>query len=72
VTGKLTLRRDGTREWLLSDATGADVGGITYLHDADGLHYHPWLIVDGARQSIGEPVAQLNIAARLIEEALAS
>ena len=29
--GKLTLRRDGTKAWVLSDpATGQDVGGVTY------------------------------------------
>jgi hypothetical protein len=39
---KLTLRRDGPSAWLLTDATGRNVGGITYTHAADGRHYQPW------------------------------
>ena len=61
----MTLRRTSANEWLLTDAvTGRDVGSITYEHAADGNHYRLWLFVDGARQDVGEPVAQLAIAAR--------
>jgi DNA/RNA-binding domain of Phe-tRNA-synthetase-like protein len=66
---KLTLRTSGPRAWLLNDATGADVGGITYQHAPDGLHYRAWVFRDGARHDVGEPTAQLVMAARALEGA---
>lgn len=63
----LKLRRDGPSSWLLIDtATGIAVGGIDYVHAADGRHYRPWLLVGEARQHIGDPVSQLDIAARAV------
>ncbi|MEZ5854254.1 MAG: hypothetical protein R3D67_05695 [Hyphomicrobiaceae bacterium] len=62
------MRRDGARAWRLADAkTGADVGGIDYEHAADGNHYRPWRLVNGARQSLGKPLPQLAMAARAVE-----
>ena len=67
---KLQMRRDGARAWLLSDpVTGANVGGIDYEHSADGNHYRPWLLTDGARRALGQPLPQLAMAARAIEAA---
>jgi hypothetical protein len=69
---KLTLRRDGPRAWLLSNSmTSTDVGGVRYQHTPDGNHYRPWMFVDGAPQDVGEPVAQLAMAARTVASALA-
>jgi hypothetical protein len=66
---RLKMRRDGASAWLLCDAaTGADVGGIQYQHERDGNHYRPWLLIDGARVFLGEPLPQLAMAARAIEE----
>jgi hypothetical protein len=63
------MRRDGACAWLLCDAaTGADIGGIQYEHAPDGNHYRPWLLVDGARSSLGNPLPQLAMAARAVEE----
>lgn len=67
---RLKMRRDGARAWLLSDAaSGTDVGGIQYEHAADGNHYRPWLLIDGARQMFGQPLPQLAMAARAVEDA---
>jgi DNA/RNA-binding domain of Phe-tRNA-synthetase-like protein len=66
---KLTLRTSGPRAWLLSDATGADVGGITYQHAPDGLHCRGWVFRDGTRHDVGEPTAQLAMTARAIKSA---
>ena len=72
MRNRLKMRRDGARAWLLCDAaTGADIGGIEYVHASDGNHYRPWLLIDGARQPIGEPLPQLAMAARAVEEARA-
>lgn len=67
----LTLRRDGPRAWIMSNANGADMGGIEYQHDADGNHYGAWVYADGVRHDVGEPVAQLAMAARSVADALA-
>ena len=72
--GKLTLRRDGPGSWVLSDpATGHDLGGIAYVHAADGNHYRPWRNVDGERQGDGdgEAVPQLGMAVRAVTDAIA-
>jgi hypothetical protein len=67
----LKLQRASPNEWLLADAiTGHVVGGITYMHAADGNHYQAWLNADGARNGAGEPLAQLAMAARALEDAL--
>lgn len=69
---RLTLRRDGPAAWRLSDtASDVDVGGIDYVHAADGRHYRPWLLVDGVRQDVGEAVSQLDMAAKVIDDVLA-
>jgi hypothetical protein len=66
---RLKMRRDGVAAWLLCDAaTGADIGGIQYVHASDGNHYRPWLLVDGVRSALGEPLPQLAMAARAVEE----
>jgi hypothetical protein len=71
TTRALKLRRSRQNEGTLTDeAIGADVGGIDYVHDAGGNHYRPWLLVDSARQRVGEPLAQLAMAARAVEDAL--
>ena len=68
---ELKLRRTAPNAWVLTDAvTGADVGGIEYVHDADGNHYRAWVLVDGARQHVGAPLAQLDMAARIVADAL--
>lgn len=65
---RLTMKRDGASAWLLYDsATGAIVGGIEYQHASHGDHYRPWVLVDGARKNVGEPLPQLAMAARAIE-----
>ncbi len=69
MQNRLKMRRDGPCAWLLYDAaTGADIGGIQYVHASDGNHYRPWLLIDGARSPLGEPLPQLAMAARAIEE----
>jgi hypothetical protein len=69
MQNRLKMRRDGACAWLLFDAaTGADIGGIQYLHSSDGNHYRPWLLVDNARTALGEPLPQLAMAARAVEE----
>jgi hypothetical protein len=66
---RLVIRTNGPRAWLLADAvTGLDVGGIDYVHDADGDHYRPWLLADGVRSDVGEPLAQLAMAARVVAD----
>jgi hypothetical protein len=71
TTRDLKLRRASATAWILTDAvTGGDVGGIDYLHDADGNHYRPWVFVDGVEQRLGEPLAQLNMAARVVVDAV--
>lgn len=68
---RLKIRRDGANAWLLSDAsTGVEVGGVQYQHAPDGQHYRPWLLVDGVRCSLGDPLPQLAMAARAVEDAL--
>jgi hypothetical protein len=68
----LKIQRDGPRAWRLSDPyDGADVGGVDYIHAADGNHYRPWLFVDGTRHDVGDPVPQLPMAARAVEQARA-
>ncbi len=68
---RLKLRRDGAQAWRLSKpATGIDVGGIDYVHAANGNHYRPWLIVDDQRSDVGEALPQLAMAARAIEAAV--
>ena len=70
--GKLTLRRDGPGSWVLSDpATGHDLGGIAYVHAADGNHYRPWRNVDGKRQGDGEAAPQLGMAVQAVTDAIA-
>ena len=65
---RLKVRRDGVRAWLLFDATtGAEIGGIQYEHAADGNHYQPWMLIDGARRMLGQPLPQLAMAARAVE-----
>lgn len=69
---RLKMRRDGVSAWLLYDAvTGADIGGIQYEHASDGNHYRPYLLVDGARRNFGEPLPQLAMAARAVDDARA-
>jgi hypothetical protein len=69
---KLTLRRDGPGSWVLSDpATRHDLGGITYVHAADGNHYQPWRNVDDVRQGAGEAVPQLEMAVQAVTDAIA-
>ena len=69
MQNRLKMRRDGACAWLLCDAaTGTDIGGIQYKHAPDGNHYRPWLLVDGARSSLGNPLPQLAMAARAVEE----
>jgi hypothetical protein len=64
----LKLQRDGASAWRLFDkASGAAVGGIRYVHDADGNHYQPWLLVDGVAVDLDERLPQLAMAARVIE-----
>ena len=72
MTGtELKLRRTTPNAWVLTDAvTGADVGGIDYVHDADGNHYRAWMFVDGTRQHVGEPLAQLTMAAKAVHVAV--
>lgn len=68
----LKMRRDGSHAWLLADAvSGADVGGISYVHSGDGRHYRPWLLVDGVAREFGERLPQLAMAARAIEHEVA-
>lgn len=70
---RLNIRRHGASAWLLYDAaTGATVGGIQYEHAADGNHYRAWLLVDGTRCAIDNALPQLAMAARAVEDALAS
>jgi hypothetical protein len=70
---ELKLRRTSANAWAMADTvSGTDVGCIEYVHDADGNHYRAWLLVDGIRQRVGEPLAQLAMAARACEEAVAS
>jgi hypothetical protein len=69
MQNQLKMRRDGVRAWLLYDAaTGAEIGGIRYEHAPDGNHYRPWMLIDGARRDLGEPLPQLAMAARAVEE----
>jgi len=69
MQNRLKMRRDGARAWLLYDpATGVEIGGIEYEHALDGNHYRPWMLVDGARRAVGEPLPQLAMAARAVEE----
>jgi hypothetical protein len=68
-TRAFKLRRSRQNEWTLADEAA---GGIDYVHDADGDHYRPWLLVDGVRRDVGEPLAQLAMAARAVSDALAS
>ncbi len=68
---RLKIRRDGATAWLLSDAsTGVEVGGVQYQHAPDGRHYRPWLLVDGVRRVLDDPLPQLAMAARAVEDAL--
>jgi hypothetical protein len=64
----LKLQRDGASAWRLFDkVTGAAVGGIRYVHAADGNHYQLWLLVDGAAVDLEERLPQLAMAARAVE-----
>ncbi len=66
---RMKVRRDGVRAWLLFDAkTGAEIGGIQYEHAADGNHYQPWMLINGSRRMLGQPLPQLAMAARAVEE----
>lgn len=68
----LKMRRDGSSAWLLAGATsGVDVGGIIYVHAADGNHYRPWLFINGVAREFGEPLPQLAMAARAVEHEVA-
>jgi hypothetical protein len=70
---RLELRRSGPNAWALFDApTGRDAGGITYVHAADGNHYRMWMHRDGVRLDLDPPLAQLAMAARALEDAIAS
>lgn len=64
---RLRLKPNGPRSWLLETDEGCAVGGIEYVHAADGNHYQPWVMVDGARADLGEPSPQLAMAARAID-----
>ncbi len=71
MPNRLKMRRDGARDWLLYDAaTGTVMGGIQYEHSSDGNHYRPWLLVGHARRRLGQPLPQLAMAARAVEESL--
>jgi hypothetical protein len=37
-------------------------------HAADVCHYRLWVIVEGVRRDVGEPVPQLAMAARAVED----
>jgi hypothetical protein len=65
---RLCIRVENAQTWILTDRfDGSDVGGVTYQHDGSGKHYQPWLLVDGLRTEISEPVSQLDQAAQEIE-----
>jgi hypothetical protein len=62
------LRVETGQTWILVDvAAGTDVGGITYRHSRHGLHYQPWLLIDGARVEFSEPAPQLGQAAEILK-----
>lgn len=64
----LSIRAANVQTWILTDrSTGADVGGVTYLHSGQGDHYQPWLLVDGARLAVALPLSQLGQAVQVIE-----
>lgn len=67
---ELKLRRTSPNEWSLTDTNGVGIGSIVYVHAADGNPYQTWVLRDGAQQPVGEPLAQLAMAARGVEEAL--
>lgn len=70
---RLRIKRDGASAWLLYDAdTASTIGGIEYKHAPDGNHYRAWLLVDGSRCLLDEPLPQLAMAARAVEDARAS
>jgi hypothetical protein len=67
----LKLHRDGPSAWRMTTAASDIlVGGIRYQHAADGHHYRPWLLVDGAPVELDERLSQLAMAARAVEEAI--
>jgi hypothetical protein len=67
----LSIRAENVQTWILTDrSTRTDVGGVTYVHSADGDHYQAWLLVDGARVAVGLPSSQLGQAAQVIEREL--
>ncbi len=62
------MRVENPTTWILNDlSSGADIGGVTYVHSALGDHYRPWLLIEGARFEVGKPVSQLVQAAREVE-----